>query len=61
VPAGNDTYPPDQVGRTLGRLLEAAGTDTDAVIRLARTHPDDQASRSASPSSRCARAAWPTA
>jgi starch phosphorylase len=39
---GNDTYPPDQVGRTLGRLLDAAGTDTDAVVRLARTHPDDQ-------------------
>jgi starch phosphorylase len=41
VPAGNDTYPPDQVGRTLGRLLDAAGTDTEAVVRLARTHPDD--------------------
>ncbi len=41
VPAGNDTYPAAQVEHTLRRLAEAAGTDTDHVIRLGRTHADD--------------------
>jgi starch phosphorylase len=41
VPAGNDTYPADQVERVLGRLARGAGTDPEHVIRLGRTHPDD--------------------
>jgi starch phosphorylase len=41
VPAGNDTYPPDQVARTLDRLLASTAAGTEAVVRLGRTHPDD--------------------
>lgn len=41
VPAGNDTYPPDQVRATLDRLLTESGTDADAFLRLGRTNPDD--------------------
>jgi glycogen phosphorylase len=41
VPAGNDTYPPDQVASAMGRLIESCGTDPGAVIRLGRTWPDD--------------------
>jgi glycogen phosphorylase len=41
VPAGNDTYPPDQVARTLHRLVEQAGAGTDQLVRLGRTHPDN--------------------
>jgi starch phosphorylase len=42
VPAGNDTYPPEQVAGTLRRLTEGAGTDVGSIIRLGRTHMDDQ-------------------
>ncbi len=42
VPAGNDTYPPDQVRRVLGPLVSSLGTDPDAIIRLGRTRPDDE-------------------
>ena len=42
VPAGNDTYPPDQVRATLDRLLTESGTDADAFLRLGRTNPDDE-------------------
>jgi starch phosphorylase len=42
VPAGNDTYPPDQVRATLDRIVSDAGTDLDHVLRLARTNPDDE-------------------
>jgi starch phosphorylase len=42
VPAGNDTYPPDHVLRTLRRFNADAGVDTDALIRRGRTHPDDE-------------------
>jgi glycogen phosphorylase len=38
VPAGNDTYRPDQVHHTLGRT----GYDLEAILRQGRTHPDDQ-------------------
>ncbi|HEX8120611.1 MAG TPA: alpha-glucan family phosphorylase [Solirubrobacteraceae bacterium] len=41
VPAGNDTYPPDQVASTLRRLAEGCGVDASRFVRLARTHPDD--------------------
>ena len=42
VPAGNDTYPPDQVLRTLQRFMDSSGVDPGAFIRLGRTHPDDE-------------------
>jgi starch phosphorylase len=42
VPAGNDTYPPDQVVEKLARLAEAVGIDTATLIRLGRTNPDDE-------------------
>jgi len=42
VPAGNDTYPADEVARVLGRLAGAAGTDVGQVVRLGRTHGDDE-------------------
>jgi len=42
VPAGNDTYAPDQVRRALGALATSAGMDPEAIIRLGRTRPDDE-------------------
>jgi starch phosphorylase len=42
VPAGNDTYPPDQVATALGRLAESCGVEPARFVRLARTHPDDE-------------------
>jgi starch phosphorylase len=42
VPAGNDTYPADQVRRALEPLAASLGTETDAIIRLGRTRPDDE-------------------
>ncbi len=41
VPAGNDTYPYDQVQRTLGAYAQQHGIDVHAVLRAGRTHPDD--------------------
>jgi starch phosphorylase len=41
VPAGNDTYPSDQVARNLHRLVEATGSGMEGFVRLGRTHPDD--------------------
>ena len=41
VPAGNDTYPADQVRHFLRRLADQCGTDPEPFIRLGRTHPDD--------------------
>jgi starch phosphorylase len=41
VPAGNETYAPDEVRQAIGRLAASLGTDVDEVIRLGRTHPDD--------------------
>jgi starch phosphorylase len=38
VPAGNDTYPADQVRSALAGL----DTDVEELIRLGRTHPDDE-------------------
>lgn len=38
VPAGNDTYPPEMIHAALGGL----GVDTDEIVRLGRTHPDDE-------------------
>jgi starch phosphorylase len=42
VPAGNDTYPADQVRPALAGLARSAGVDPDAIIRLGRTRPDDE-------------------
>jgi starch phosphorylase len=42
VPAGNDTYPADQVRQFVRRLAEDAGSDVEQFIRLGRTNPDDQ-------------------
>ncbi len=41
VPAGNDTYPAEQVERMVGRLAADAGTDAATLVRLGRTRPDD--------------------
>ena len=42
VPAGNDTYPADQIRRTFARTAGDAGVDPETVVRLGRTHPDDE-------------------
>jgi starch phosphorylase len=42
VPAGNDTYPSDDVRRALGRLAASLGTDAGEIVRRGRTHPDDE-------------------
>src|SRR3954453_16639296 len=41
VPAGNDTYPYDQVAHTLRRYADQAGVDVHDVVRRGRTHPED--------------------
>jgi starch phosphorylase len=43
VPAGNDTYPGAQVAETLAGLTESMGVESDDVIRLGRTRPEDEA------------------
>jgi glycogen phosphorylase len=42
VPAGNDTYPADQVAGALRPLAAELGTDVDELIRLGRTNPEDE-------------------
>ena len=42
VPAGNDTYPADQVLGCLHGFLAGSGLDPDLLIRRGRTHPDDE-------------------
>jgi len=42
VPAGNDTYPADQISAALRRTIEGCGTGADTFLRLGRTHPDDE-------------------
>jgi starch phosphorylase len=42
VPAGNDTYPADQVAKTLSGLARELGRPVEELIRLGRTHPDDE-------------------
>jgi starch phosphorylase len=42
VPAGNDTYPADQVRRALKPLASSLGVDPSEIIRLGRTRPDDE-------------------
>ena len=41
VPAGNDTYPGDEVQRAIGRLAEELSTPVSDVIALGRTNPED--------------------
>lgn len=41
VPAGNDTYAPDEVAAAVGRLADEAGLGADGLIALGRTHPGD--------------------
>ncbi len=41
VPAGNDTYPPDQVESVLGRLAAELGASTDELVALGRDQGDD--------------------
>jgi glycogen phosphorylase len=41
VPAGNDTYPAEQVAETLRDLAAELRTDGEAIVGLGRTHPDD--------------------
>jgi starch phosphorylase len=41
VPAGNDTYEPELVVDSLGTLADEVGVDLDTILRLGRTHPDD--------------------
>jgi glycogen phosphorylase len=40
VPAGNDSYPADEVGRAIGRLAGELDIPADMVLGLGRTHPD---------------------
>ena len=41
VPAGNDTYPAEQVVEALRGLTDTTRVDPEAIIRLGRTRPDD--------------------
>jgi starch phosphorylase len=42
VPAGNDTYPAEQVEDAIGRLTSQLGFGAEEVIELGRTQPDDE-------------------
>jgi starch phosphorylase len=42
VPAGNDSYPPEQLGAALAFMAGAVGTSPSELIALGRTHPDDE-------------------
>ena len=41
VPAGNETYPPAEVVRTLGGVAAETGIDPEAIVRLGREYPED--------------------
>jgi len=41
VPAGNDTYPPDQVETVVGRLAAELGASTAELVALGRDQADD--------------------
>jgi starch phosphorylase len=43
VPAGNDSYPLEQVEAVAGGLLVELGIDLDNLARLGRTHPEEAA------------------
>jgi starch phosphorylase len=42
VPAGNDTYPAEDVRQALAGIAAELGTDPDEIVRFGRTHPDDE-------------------
>ncbi len=42
VPAGNDTYPAEEVQEAIGHLVRELGIDGDEVIALGRTTPADE-------------------
>ncbi len=42
VPAGNDTYPADQVRAVLAPVAASLGTSGDEIVRLGRTRPADE-------------------
>jgi glycogen phosphorylase len=42
VPAGNDAYPAEQIAGTLGAFAASLGLDPPALVRLGRSHPDDE-------------------
>jgi starch phosphorylase len=42
VPAGNDTYPTEQVEEAIGRLMAELGIEARDVIALGRTNPADE-------------------
>ncbi len=42
VPAGNDTYPAEQVAAAIGALAAELGISAGELIRLGRTNPDDE-------------------
>ena len=42
VPAGNDTYPADQVRAVIAPIAQSLGTSGDEIVRLGRTRPDDE-------------------
>jgi starch phosphorylase len=42
VPAGNDSYPPEQIAAALAFMAGAVGAAPSELIGLGRTHPDDQ-------------------
>ncbi|MGO8905635.1 MAG: alpha-glucan family phosphorylase [Solirubrobacteraceae bacterium] len=41
LPAGNDTYPAEEVGHALGAFASELGLDADSLVRLGRSHPDN--------------------
>ena len=42
VPAGNDAYPGPEIADLLEPLARERGFDPEAILRLGRTHPDDE-------------------
>jgi starch phosphorylase len=42
VAAGNETYPAEELARTLGPFAASLGLDPAALVRLGRSRPDDQ-------------------
>jgi starch phosphorylase len=45
VPAGNDSYPAEQVDRAIGRLADQLGCPVSELIALGRTRPDESEER----------------
>jgi starch phosphorylase len=45
VPAGNDSYPPDQVEPAIRRLAAELGTSAETVMALGRDQPEDTSQR----------------